>query len=116
MSLGGAWLGSYVTTDVFDLNCRPRPFSPGRHGLRGASACTSTQICLPRRGRHYPGRSGSMHAVIGIDPHKHVLSAMALDARGGRLGQWCGGTTRQAIRALQAWADQRAPGAVWAIE
>jgi len=57
-----------------------------------------------------------MHAVIGIDPHKHVLSAMALDARGGRLGQWCGGTTRQAIRALQAWADQRAPGAVWAIE
>lgn len=57
-----------------------------------------------------------MQAVIGIDPHKHVLSAIALDARGGRLGQWTGGTTRHAIRALQAWATQVAPKAVWAIE
>ncbi len=57
-----------------------------------------------------------MQAVIGIDPHKHVLSAIALDARGGRLGQWTGGTTRHAIRALLAWAAQVAPEAVWAIE
>jgi hypothetical protein len=24
-----------------------------------------------------------MEAVIGVDPHKHVLSAVALDSRGG---------------------------------
>jgi transposase len=57
-----------------------------------------------------------MHAVIGIDPHKHVLSASALDVRGGRLGQWTGGTSHHAIRALQAWAAQVAPEAIWAIE
>ena len=57
-----------------------------------------------------------MQAVIGIDPHKHVLTAIALDVRGGRLGQWTGGTTRHAIRALQAWATQVAPQAAWAIE
>ena len=57
-----------------------------------------------------------MHAVIGIDPHKHVLSAMALDARGGRLGQWAGGTTRQAIRAVQAWAAQLAQQDLGLIE
>jgi transposase len=57
-----------------------------------------------------------MHAVIGVDPHKHVFSAIALDARGGRLGQWTGGTDRHAIGALQAWATHLAPEAVWAIE
>jgi hypothetical protein len=31
-----------------------------------------------------------MPAVIGVDPHKHVLSAVALDGRGGRVGVWHG--------------------------
>jgi transposase len=57
-----------------------------------------------------------MHAVIGVDPHKHVLSAVVIDARGGRLGHWTGGTTRHAICALQAWSAEVAPEAVWAIE
>jgi transposase len=57
-----------------------------------------------------------MQAVIGVDPHRHVLSAVALDARGGRLGHWTGGTDGPGTRALQAWAAQLAPAAVWAIE
>jgi transposase len=57
-----------------------------------------------------------MQAVVGVDPHKQVFRAVALDARGGWLGQWTGATTRQAIEELRAWADQHAPGAAWAIE
>jgi transposase len=57
-----------------------------------------------------------MQAVIGVDPHKRVLSAVALDGRGGRLGQWCGSTTGQGFRELRAWAAGCAPGAVWAVE
>ena len=57
-----------------------------------------------------------MPAVIGVDPHKHVLSAIALDERGGRLGQWTGRATRTGIQDLHAWAAREAPGAAWAIE
>ena len=57
-----------------------------------------------------------MEAVIGVDPHKHVLSAVALDSRGGVLGQWHGQTSRRGVEALRVWADDHAPGAVWAIE
>jgi hypothetical protein len=57
-----------------------------------------------------------MQAVVGVDPHKRVFSAVALDSRGGRLGKWTGGTTCQAIVELQTWASEYASGAVWAIE
>ena len=57
-----------------------------------------------------------MRAIVGVDPHKRVFSAVAIDARGGRLGKWTGGTTAQAIRELRVWASEHAPGAVWAIE
>jgi transposase len=57
-----------------------------------------------------------LQAVVGVDPHKHVLSAVALDGRGGRLGQWQGGATGGGIEALRAWAAGCAPGAAWAIE
>jgi transposase len=60
-----------------------------------------------------------MQAVIGVDPHKYVLTAVALDGRGGVLGRWSGGASGQgfrALRALRAWGTERAPGAVWAIE
>jgi transposase len=57
-----------------------------------------------------------MEAVIGVDPHKHVLSAVALDSRGGVLGQWHGETSRRGVEALQVWAAERAPSAAWAIE
>ncbi len=38
--------------------------------------------------------------VVGVDPHKRVLSAVALDGRGGRLGQWQGGATRRGVEEL----------------
>jgi transposase len=57
-----------------------------------------------------------LQAVVGVDPHKRVLSAVALDGRGGWLGQWQGGATGRGVEALRAWAAGCAPGAVWAIE
>src|SRR5215213_1617629 len=57
-----------------------------------------------------------MHAIVGVDPHKRVLSAVALGGRGGRLGQWSGSTTGQGLREVRAWAAGCAPDAVWAIE
>jgi transposase len=57
-----------------------------------------------------------MQAVIGVDPHKHVLSAVALDGRGGLLGRWHGEASSRGTAALRAWAAERAPGAAWAIE
>jgi transposase len=57
-----------------------------------------------------------MEADIGVDPHKYVLTAVALDARGGVLGRWSGEASSQGFRALRAWAAERAPGATWAIE
>jgi transposase len=58
----------------------------------------------------------AMRAIIGVDPHKHVLSAVALDGRGGTLGRWQGAATGPGVRALRSWAADRAPAAVWAIE
>ena len=57
-----------------------------------------------------------MSAIIGVDPHKHVLSVIALDERGGRLGQWTGRATLNGIQDLHAWAKREAPDAAWAIE
>ena len=57
-----------------------------------------------------------MVAIIGVDPHKHVLSAVALDERGGLLGHWHGQVSERGISALQTWAVERAPAATWAIE
>ena len=57
-----------------------------------------------------------MQTVIGVDPHKYVLTAVAVDERGARLGQWPGDTSSAGLRELQAWAATRAPEAVWAIE
>jgi transposase len=57
-----------------------------------------------------------MEAVIGVDPHKYVFTAVALDGRGGVLGRWSGEASSRGCRALRAWATEQAPGAVWAIE
>src|ERR671931_781181 len=57
-----------------------------------------------------------MVAIIGVDPHKHVLSAVALDERGGVLSHWHGELSERGIDALQNWALERAPAATWAIE
>jgi transposase len=57
-----------------------------------------------------------MQAVIGVDPHRRVFSAVALDERGGVLGRWQSSTTRQGVLELRQWAGFCAPGATWAIE
>jgi transposase len=57
-----------------------------------------------------------MQAVIGVDSHRYVLTAVALDARGGVLGRWSGDASGPGFRALRAWAAPLAPGAVRAIE
>jgi hypothetical protein len=55
-------------------------------------------------------------AVIGVDPHKRVVTAVAWDHRGGWLGEWRGKSSRQAIGELRAWADSLTREATWAIE
>src|SRR5918912_2588521 len=57
-----------------------------------------------------------MQAIIGVDPHKHVLSAVALDGHGGVLGSWQGQTSSRGLAGLRRWAAERAPDARWAIE
>lgn len=57
-----------------------------------------------------------MQTVIGVDPHKYVLTAVALDERGGLLGRWHGDTSSRGLAALRSWAAAQAPGAAWAIE
>jgi hypothetical protein len=57
-----------------------------------------------------------LRAVIGVDPHRHVPSAVALDGRGGMLGRWQGAATGPGVRELRTWAADRAPAAAWAIE
>ena len=57
-----------------------------------------------------------MQAVIGVDPHRLVFSAVALDDRGGVLGRWHGSSTSEGVKSLQNWAVGCAPKATWAIE
>ncbi|CAA9372365.1 MAG: hypothetical protein AVDCRST_MAG89-4706 [uncultured Gemmatimonadetes bacterium] len=47
-----------------------------------------------------------MEAVIGVDPHKYVLTAVALDGQSGVLGQWTEDTSSRGLQALRTWASQ----------
>ena len=42
--------------------------------------------------------------TIGVDAHKQVPAAVALDDAGRALGHWCGPTSSGGWQALQAWA------------
>ena len=57
-----------------------------------------------------------MAAIIGVDPHKRVLSTVALDEPGGVLDRWHGELSERGIGVLQSWALEQAPLATWAIE
>jgi hypothetical protein len=87
--------------------------------LKEASAFVRTYTCLPVWTPPWGPRLG-LQAVIGVDPHTYVLTAVALDARGGvlgrLLGRWSGGASGAGVRALRAWAAAQAPGAAWTIE
>jgi hypothetical protein len=55
-------------------------------------------------------------AIIGVDPHKHVLSAVALDGRGGVLGHWNGTLSAKSLSTLLCWATAVSPDATWTIQ
>jgi transposase len=57
-----------------------------------------------------------MAMIVGVDPHKHVLSAVALDDRGGVLGNWNGAMSAKSLSTLLGWAAELTPDATWAIE
>jgi transposase len=57
-----------------------------------------------------------MAMIVGVDPHKHVLSAVALDERGSVLGNWNGTMSAKSLGALRGWAAELTPMAIWAIE
>jgi transposase len=98
-----------------DLNCRPTAL-PGPAWLE-KSVGLGLNLDMPVAPGHLVvEESRVLHAIVGVDPHKRVFSAVAIDARGGRLGKWTGGTTRRDIGELRVWASEHAPGAVWAIE
>jgi hypothetical protein len=64
-----------------------------------------------------PHRGGSqMATIVGVDPHKHVLSAVALDERGGVLGSLNGAMSARSLNTLLRWAAELTPTATWAIE
>src|ERR1700733_5146104 len=60
-----------------------------------------------------PGQAGN---VVGIDPHKHGLSALVLDERGGVLGCEHFRVSGIGHRALEVWARQFGPIARWGVE
>ena len=54
--------------------------------------------------------------MVGIDPHKHTLSAAVLDGRGGLLAQSHFKVSGEGHRALDKWALGFGPVARWGVE
>jgi hypothetical protein len=57
----------------------------------------------------------SMGVLIGIDPHKSVNAAAAIDEQGELAGHETFPANRKGLRALQRWA-KRFPERRWAVE
>lgn len=67
----------------------------------------------PGRGR----QAKKLHSnTVGIDPHKHTLSAALLDDRGGLLGIEHFKVSGGGHRALEHWALSFGPVATWGVE
>jgi transposase len=54
--------------------------------------------------------------TIGVDAHKRVHAAVAIDAAGREQAQWRGTNTPAGWHALREWAAALAPEACWGIE
>jgi transposase len=54
--------------------------------------------------------------TIGVDAHKQVHAAVALDDAGHALGHWRGPNSREGWTALQAWAVGLGAPRRWGIE
>jgi len=57
-----------------------------------------------------------MTVTIGVDAHKRVHAAVAIDAAGREQDRWRGPNTSAGWQALQAWASALAPVQGWGIE
>jgi transposase len=54
--------------------------------------------------------------IIGVDAHKRVHAAVAIDEAGREVAQWRGANTPAGWQELQAWAHTLSPTAAWGIE
>ncbi len=54
--------------------------------------------------------------TIGVDAHKHVHQALALDDAGTILGTWRGANTADGWQQLRTWAATLPPPRQWGIE
>lgn len=54
--------------------------------------------------------------TIGVDAHKRVHAAVAIDEAGREIAAWRGANTPAGGRAVQAWARALDPAAIWGIE
>ncbi len=53
---------------------------------------------------------------IGVDAHKHVHAAVAVDDAGRELGQWRGPNSKHGWHRLAAWCEEFGPERHWGIE
>jgi hypothetical protein len=54
--------------------------------------------------------------TIGVDPHKRLNVAIALDDRGQNLSSWTGPNTSGGWEAILAWATDLGPDRQWGVE
>jgi len=62
------------------------------------------------------GRAGRWGSVVGVDPHRHTLSATVVDERGGIVATGHYNVSGDGHRALEAWALSFGPVVRWGIE
>lgn len=53
---------------------------------------------------------------LGVDAHKRVHAAVAVDGQGRELAQWRGGTTVEDWQAVLEWGQRQGPERLWGIE
>src|SRR5215210_2763884 len=54
--------------------------------------------------------------IVGVDTHKHVHAAVAIDGRGARLGATTIPVSGEGYRALEAWARSMGPVRAFGVE
>ena len=60
--------------------------------------------------------STAVEIIIGVDTHKHVHAAVAINALGARVGAMTAPVSAQGYRDLEAWARSIGPIRAFGIE
>ena len=60
--------------------------------------------------------SAPVEVIIGVDTHKHVHAAVAINALGARLGAMTAPVSARGYRDLEAWARSLGPIRAFGIE